>query len=374
MAANDSPSPVTETDRRALAEYLETRFGATDQFNLTPQEAGSGSSNRTLFVQWGDEEFVLRGAPDHDRVPHLLHDVLAEYDILSALAGTEFPAPDPVAVCEDDSVLGTPFYLMEQMRGDAMSSLGDGELSRFATPEHRRRMGEEVIDTLVSLHTLDGGPFDVRDVPEGPIEEAVEAHTAALQEASETTGRELTRALEVADWLRDHVPEPPERRLVHGDYKLDNLLFAPGVPPQVAAVLDWEMAGVGNPLADLGWFLGLWAEETDPDPVTPEFEARYGDHEMYDVVVGGTSATTKPGAPSRTEFVDRYEDQTGLEFRHDRFYRALGVYKLTVICEKFHEAYLTRPEHAKATYPVMEVLAPFLAERAALVVEGETPL
>ncbi|MFT4882047.1 MAG: aminoglycoside phosphotransferase (APT) family kinase protein [Natronomonas sp.] len=365
---------MTEADRRALGEFLETRFGATERFRLASQEAGSGSSNRTFFVRWGDKELVLRGAPAHDRVPHLLHDVLAEYDILSALSRTKIPTPDPVAVCADDAVLGTPFYLMTQVTGDAMSSLDDGDLSRLTTPEHRRRMGEEAIDTLASLHTLDRGSFDVREVPEGPIEEAVEAHTAALQEASETTGRELTRALEVADWLRDHVPEPPERRLVHGDYKLDNLLFAPGTPPRIAAVLDWEMAGVGNPLADLGWFVGLWTEERDPDPVTPEFEARYGDHEAYDIVVEGTPATAKSGAPSRAKLVGRYERQTGLVFRHDRFYRALGVYKLVVICEKFHAAYLTRPEDAKATYPVMEVLAPLLAERAALIVEGRLTL
>jgi aminoglycoside phosphotransferase (APT) family kinase protein len=373
MSGSD-PSTGTAVDEDALERYLDARLGPAARFDVTPQEEGSGSSNQTAFVEWGDEEFVLRCAPEHERVPYLLHDVVEEYEILSALAGTEFPAPEPVAVCEDGSVLGTPFYLMERVPGDALGSLGDGELPRFATPEHRRRMGEEMVDTLASLHALDHERFDVRDVPEGTLEEAVEAHTANLRDAFEATGRELTRALEVGDWLRENVPEPPERTLVHGDYKTDNQLFAPGTPPRIAAVLDWEMAGIGDPRADLGWFVGLLTETKDPDPVDPAFEDRYGDHELYDTVVGGTSFTTRPGFPSRTELVERYEERTGIEYRHDRFYRALGVYKLTVICEKFHEAYLTRPGDAKATYPVMEVLAPLLAERAALIVEGETPL
>lgn len=358
-------------DEGALRQYLEAALGPADRFEVTPQEGGSGSSNQTVFVQWGPDEFVLRGAPSDERVPYLLHDVLAEYEILSALTTTAIPAPEPVAVCRDTSVLGTPFYLMERVPGD---TLGDEEPERFATPERRRRAGEAMVDTLASLHTLDHEPLDVREVPEGTVEEAVAAHTANLRDAFETTDRELTRALEVGDWLRENVPEPPDRALVHGDYKTDNLLFDPGTPPRIAAVLDWEMAGIGNPHADLGWFVGLWTEAKDPDPVTPEFEAEYGDHDLYDAIVGGSSFTTNPGYPSRVEFVDRYEERTGAEFEHQRFYRALGLYKLTTICEKFHEAYLTNPAQAKATYPVMEVLAPLLAERAALVVEGEVPL
>jgi len=358
-------------DEQALRRYLEREFGAADRFDVTPQADGSGSSNQTYFVEWRQETFVLRGAPPEERVPYLLHDVLAEAEILSAVSGTAVPAPEPVAVCEDTSVLGTPFYLMERVAGDAVS---DAEPPRFAAPDRRRQVGEAMVDTLATLHAIDHEPLDVREVPEGTLEEAVAAHTANLRDAAETTGRELTRALEVGDWLREHVPDPPERTLVHGDYKPDNLLFGPGTPPRVSAVLDWEMAGIGNPLADLGWFLALWTEERDPDPVSPAFEAEYGDHEFYDAIVDRTSFTTNPGYPSRREFVERYEERTGIPFEHDRFYRALGLYKLTTICEKFHEAYLTSPETAKATYPMMEVLAPLLAERAAQVVEGEVPL
>lgn len=382
MAETESTSSGASIDEDALERYLETHLGAVESFDVTPQEDGSGSSNETFFVRWGGEELVLRAAPENERVPYLLHDVVAEYEVLSALAGTDVPAPAPVAACEDPSVLGTPFYLMERAVGDA---LNDEEPERFAAPDQRRRVGEAMVDALASLHALDADSFDVREVPEGTVEEAVEAHTENLEDALETTGRELPRAREVGDWLRENVPEPPERTLVHGDYKVDNIMFAPagrdagdareqGTPPQVTAILDWEMAGVGNPRADLGWFLALWSEPDDPDVVTPEFEERYGDHPFYEAVAEDDALTARPGYPSRAELVDRYEERTGIDYRDDRFYRALGVYKLVAICERFHEVYLTNPDDSKATYPIMELLVPLLAERAALIVEGDLPL
>jgi len=360
-------------DHGALEQYLEKQFGPAEAFEATEQDGGS--SNRTVFVTWGGRELVLRCAPEHERVPYLLHDVLGEYEMLAALAETAVPVPQPIACCGDTSVLGAPFYLMERVHGE---TLGGEEPARFATPERRQRVGELMIDTLAALHTVEHGPLDVREVPEGTVAEAVEAHARNLEDALETTGRDLDRALEVGDWLREHVPEPLGRTLVHGDFKPDNTMMGPSETPQVAAVLDWEMAGVGNPRADLGWLLNYWSEPTDPDPITPEFEAQYGDHACYETVAEYTrhdsTFMTHPAYPSRTELVGRYERQAGVEYRHDRFYRTLGLFKLTTICERFYEAYLEHPETAKDTYPMMELIPPVLAERAALVVDGETRL
>lgn len=372
MSDTDTP-PGTDIDHGALERYLEGQFGPAEAFEATEQDGGS--SNRTVFVTWGEQEVVLRCAPEHERVPYLLHDVLGEYEMLAVLAETAVPVPQPVASCADTSVLGAPFYLMERVRGEI---LGGDEPARFATPARRQRVGELVIDTLASLHTVEHGSLEVRDVPEGTTAEAVEAHLRNLEDALETTGRSLGRALEVGEWLRDHVPEPPERTLVHGDYKPDNTMMAPADTPRIAAILDWEMAGVGNPRADLGWLLNYWSEADDPDPITPEFEERYGDHELYETVAEYTredsTFMTDPAYPSRAELVDRYERRTGIEYRHNRFYRALGLFKLTTICERFYEAYLESPETAKDTYPMMELLPPLLAERAALVVDGATRL
>ena len=372
MSNTDTPSG-TGVDRGALERYLEEQFGPAESFEATEQDGGS--SNRTVFVAWGERELVLRCAPEHDRVPYLLHDVLGEYEMLTALTGTAVPVPQPVASCADTSVLGVPFYLMDRVGGEI---LGGEEPARFATPGRRQRVGELVIDTLASLHTVEYDSSEVRAVPEGTTAEAVEAHVRNLEDALGTTGRDLGRALEVGEWLREHVPEPPARTLVHGDYKPDNTMMAPSEIPQVAAVLDWEMAGAGNPRADLGWLLNYWSEAADPDPITPEFEERYGDHELYGTVTEYTREDSTfmahPSYPSRAELVDRYERRTGIEYRHDRFYRALGLFKLMTICERFYEAYLESPGTAKDTYPMMELIPPVLAERAALVVDGETRL
>ncbi len=363
----------TDIDDGALERYLEEQFGPAE--SVETREQDGGSSNRTVFVTWGAQELVLRCAPEHERVPYLLHDVLGEYEMLSVLTETAVPVPQPLACCGDTSVLGVPFYLMERVQGEI---LGGEEPARFATPQRRQRVGELLIDTLASLHTVEHESLEVREVPEGTTAEAVEAHVRNLEGALEATGRSLGRALEVGEWLREHVPEPPERTLVHGDYKPDNTMMAPADTPRIAAILDWEMAGVGNPRADLGWLLNYWSEPGDPDPITPKFEERYGDHELYGTVAEYTredsSFMTHPAYPSRTDLVDRYERRTGIEYRHDRFYRALGLFKLMTICERFYEAYLETPETAKDTYPMMELIPPVLAERAALVVDGETRL
>jgi aminoglycoside phosphotransferase (APT) family kinase protein len=372
MGNTDTP-PGTDIGDTALEQYLADQFGPAEAFEATEQDGGS--SNRTVFVRWGARELVLRCAPEHERVPYLLHDVLGEYEMLSVLGETAVPVPQPVASCADTSVLGVPFYLMERVHGEI---LGGEEPARFATPQRRQRVGEAMIDTLASLHTVEYDPSAVREVPEGTTAEAVEAHVRNLEDALETTGRRLGRALEVGEWLREHVPEPPERTLVHGDYKPDNTMMAPTDTPRIAAVLDWEMAGVGNPRADLGWLLNYWSGADDPDPITPEFEERYGDHELYGTVAEYTrhdsTFMAHPAYPSRAELVDRYEHRTGIEYRHDRFYRALGLFKLMTICERFYEAYLESPGTAKDTYPMMELIPPVLAERAALVVDGEARL
>lgn len=373
MADTDTPEGL---DGEALGAHLAERLGPADRLVARPLHGGS--SNDTLLVRWGDQELVLRRPPARQPVPDLLHDVTREYEVLTGLRGTSVPAPEPVLCCRDSSVLGAPFYLMERVDG---AVLGGEEPDRFARPDRRRRIGEAMVDALVALHDLDretvgpaaaGGPAD--------LEAAVAGHTERLEAALERTAerRELPRARAVGDWLADNVPSPAGTVVVHGDYKPDNTMFAPGTPPRLAAILDWEMAGAGDPHADLGWLLAYWAEERDPDPVDAEFDARFGDHEMYPAVQEYVSEhsgfMTRDGYPSRRELVERYEDRTGREYAHDRFYRALALYKLVAICEAFFALYLREPDRAKPTYPLMSVMVPAIAARAKLIVDGESPL
>jgi len=375
MSAIDT-TPTEEIDEAALAEHLATEFGDADEYAIEPLTGGS--SNDTLLVRWGDREFAMRYPPAGRPVPGLLHDVMVEHEALSALSDTWVPTPDPVLACRDDSVIGKPFYLMELVEGDV---LGGEELERLAAPEHRRAAGWEVIDVLAGLHDLDHTRLDIEtEAVEADLEGAIEAHTDRLEDALERTreDRPVPRALEVGDWLADNVPESPDMAVVHGDYKPDNFLFAPGTPPRMSALLDWEMFGLGDPLTDLGWLLAYWSEPRDPGPLTDEYEDLYEGTGIYAATEGfiedETGFMEHEGYPTRQELVRRYEVQTGLGFEHDRFYRALGLYKLAGICERFYALYLEDPEGSKETYPIMQMLVPLIAERATLIIEGETPL
>lgn len=366
----------TDLDGESLAAHLTDRLGPATALHVHPLEGGN--SNETLLVEWGEQTFVLRRPPARQPVPDLLHDVTREFEVLTGLRGTAVPAPEPVLCCRDESVLGAPFYLMDLVPG---SVLGGEEPDRFANPNRRRKVGEEIIDGLVALHALERetvGPAAADDPPD--LEAAVAAHTDRLDRALARTAAErpLPRARAVGGWLAANVPDPTETVVVHGDYKPDNMLFGPATEPTLAAILDWEMAGAGDPLVDLGWFLAYWADPGDPDAIDDTFESRFGDHEMYPAVeeyVGDHAGfMTNEGYHTRQELVQRYESRTGREYGHDRFYRALALYKLIAICEAFYAHYLDDPAQTKPTYPLMAVLVPAIAARAKLIVDGESPL
>jgi aminoglycoside phosphotransferase (APT) family kinase protein len=342
-------------DEEALTTFLTNALGPAD--DLTVRYHQEGHSNETLFVDWGDRELVLRRPPAGEHAA-AAHEVLREHRVMSALADSPIPVPEMVAACDDHGVLGSDFYLAERVRGDVIR---DAEPERFADPETRAALADAFIDVLADIHTLDPVAYGLDDLghPEGYTERQVERWTAQLQWATEVTAddRPVPTAHEVAEWLADNVPLVDTHTLVHGDYKLDNVMLAPGLPPQVAAVFDWEMCTRGNPSMDLGWLLAAWPDADDPDredPLSARIEAR-------------------PGYPSRRELLNRYEQKTGHNFEHDRFYRAFGVFKMASACEMMYRRYLEGNADNPA-YPLMEERVPVLAERALDVIAGEDPL
>lgn len=368
----DERRPAVE---RALAPYLRERLDVTAEPTVRP--VGDGSSNETLLVETPDRTLVLRRPPDNQPVPELLHDVTHEHDLLATLADTRVPVPTPVACSRDASVLGGPFYLMEQVEGDV---LGGTEPERFATAAGRRQTGRALIDTLADLHALDPAALDASEAVESDLEAAIAGHRERIETALDRTAerRPLPRAGRIGDWLADTVPASPDRTLVHGDYKPDNVLVAPGTPPRIAAVLDWEMGGVGDPKTDLGWFLAYWTNDDDPDPIDDSFEAAFGDHELYPTVVdylrNHSTFMEHRAYPDRRELAEWYTSRTGRTFQADRFYRALALYKLIGICERFYALWLEDQAGARDTYPMMELLVPVLTRRAEQIVEGDLPL
>lgn len=373
-----TPEP-TETEHEALRSYLTDRLGEVESFSLEPFEGGN--ANETLALEWDDDVYALRTAPAAEPAPEVLHGLLREYEVLDALGETWVPAPNVVLACEDESVIGDPFYVMEMLEGDVLEV---AEPARFQTPEQRRRIGAETVDALTKIHNVDVDRVGLSsfggDDPTEYLLEQVEELTEQLEWAQERTAesRELTVCFEVADWLAENVPEAQYHTLVHGDYKLDNIMFASGTPARIAGVLDWEMSTLGDPLADLGWLLSYWTEDRDPSPVTDDIQERYGDHEhfpMLDVYAEEYSKFMRHEEyHSRAELVERYEKQTGFEYTDDTFYRALGVFKLAALCDGFYRMFLEDAPNTKESYPLMELMVPTLGRQARQIIDGETPL
>lgn len=342
-------------DREALASYLADILGPANHLSIEYHQAGH--SNETFFLDWGDQELVLRRPPSGE-TGESAHDVLREYRVMDALQETSIPVPRTVAGCNDHDIIGADFYLMERLHGDVIR---DEEPDRFAKPSMRQKLSNRFIDVLGKIHTLDTASVGLDDLghPPGYTGRQVERWTAQLEWAFEVTwdDRPIPPLREVATWLENNVPDTYEHTLVHGDYKLDNVMFGPGVPPSLIGVFDWEMCTRGDPSMDLGWLLVYWPDPNDPEPADSMT----------------TQIPRRPGYPTRSELLDRYEDQTGLSFRDDRFYRTFGVFKMAGACEMMYRRYLEGNSENPA-YPKMEQRVPAIADRAMRIIDGEEPL
>jgi aminoglycoside phosphotransferase (APT) family kinase protein len=322
-----------------LAQWLRGHVEDVDPGDLVVTKIGLGRSNLTFRVQAGDRVFVLRRPPMGD-LPETAHDMLREHRVLSALAGTGVRAPRPIAACADPAVLGVPFYLMEQV---------DGIVLRETTPPQfveadRRDIGFELVDALAELHRVDPAAVGLADFgrPAGYTARQV-ARWARQWEFMAT--RELDDIAAVQGWLEAHVPADSPAAIVHGDYKLDNVLFAAAPPARLVAILDWEMATLGDPLADLGYLMLFWPEPGE------------------DNIGGLPQPTQEPGYAPRAALVERYEERTGFAMTDLGFYRTLALWKLAILCEGLYKRYLAGKADSD-WFAVLEHAVPAMARRA----------
>jgi aminoglycoside phosphotransferase (APT) family kinase protein len=311
---------------------------------ITVQKHVAGFSNVTFFVSRGDEHWVLRRPPAGPLLP-TAHDVLREYRFIAALQG-KARVPKAIASCEDTSVIGAPFYLME--RKDGMVSRAEIPPA-YDNPAGRRKMGEEMIDALVELHAVDWQAAGLTGRSEGFLPRQLKRWSSQWELTRPRT-RDLPGMDELTEWLGANMPEEGPSTIVHGDYKPDNVMFDLK-EPKLIAIFDWEMATIGDPLADLGWLMSYWGDPHDPPP-----PPKWG-------IAGGPPLTTREGFPSIEEMVALYEQKSGRSMRHFVFYHVLAVYKLAVILEglymQFLEATAANPGSERFEWQV-----PTLVDRA----------
>jgi len=265
---------------------------------------------------------VLRRPPLGHVLP-TAHDMAREHRVLAALADTDVPVARPLALCTDTEVNGAPFYVMEHREGVvANERLPEG----FATTAAERRAASlALVDVLVRLHRVDFVARGLADFgkPEGYLERQVRRWSQQWEKSKVAEAPEIE---ELIQRLRAALPESPAPTLVHGDYRLGNVALDPRDPGRIVAVFDWEMATLGDPLADLGYTLIYWGEEKDP-----------ADQRMPGTFSG---VTAQPGFLTRDEIVAEYAARSGRDVAHVDFYQVLALYKLAVISEGIYARYV----------------------------------
>ncbi|HVS01248.1 MAG TPA: phosphotransferase family protein [Thermoanaerobaculia bacterium] len=315
-------APLAGWLRRALAAAGEPAPAAAP---LEVLQFRQGYSNLTYLLRLGDRELVLRRPPVGSRVA-TAHDMGREHRILSRLWRVFPLAPRALAACEDPSLLGGPFYVMERIPGVILRSRVPAGLELSA--ERAAALGESFVATLVALHQADRERAGLADLgrPQGYVARQVQGWSERWRHAR---GEPVPAIDALVDWLEEHRPQERGAALVHNDFKLDNLVLDPAAPSRIRGVLDWEMATVGDPWMDLGTALGYWVEATDPEPLR---RLAFG-------------PTHLPGMPRRREIAQRYAQlaasstdplTAAAALRDLPFYYAFGLFKIAVIAQQIY--------------------------------------
>lgn len=295
-----------------LRKHLEAYAGPVE-VNQFP----SGFSNLTYLIKSGDNEFVLRRPPFGANIKGG-HDMGREFRVLRALENEYPQVPKPLLFCEDPEVMGAEFYLMERVKGVILRGRPPKEFE--LTPGLMRSISEASVDQLAALHLIDLKATGLESFgkPDGYTERQVNGWVKRYFAAETDTIKSMNK---VATWLEKNIPEQRHVSFIHNDYKYDNLVLNPENLSEITAVLDWEMATVGNPLMDLGTSLAYWAQAFDSDALKP------------------FSLTWLPGNLTRAEFVSRYAEKTGFDLSEKVFYYVFGAFKIGGIIQQIYARY-----------------------------------
>ena len=297
----------------ALEDFLRGKLPGVED-GLAIEQFPGGHSNLTYCLKAGSREYVLRRGPLGPVAPKA-HDMAREFRVLQAVHPLFPPAPEVYMLCEDPSVIGAVFFLMERRHGVVLRDEIPAEIAR--QPDYAARLSDAFLDCLVALHAIDIDAHGLRALgkPDGFLERQVHGWADRWQRAKTEELPEMDR---VIAWLGSHMPAPAAPTLVHNDYKLDNVMYRAADAGCVEAVLDWEMTTVGDPLADLGLTLCYWTTAADPEVAS----------------AGVPAISAGPGWRTRDQLVQRYARATGRSVDRLAWYETLGVFKLAVILQQ----------------------------------------
>lgn len=317
----------TAEDTSALAAFCDATMG--DVAPITVERLRGGGSCEVFAVDRGEERWVLRRAPRRANTAKA-HDVLREFRILDAIAGQPVRIARPVASCADPSVFGSPFYLMERIDGVPVRS--DIPAAWSAAPEQHGAAVLDLVDALVEIHAVDWQACGLGELAHAPgyLGRQIDKWLAQL---ASYEGRDLPGAQDAAAWLRERLPVEVPQALCHGDYKLDNALFAKDLPPRVLAVVDWEMASLGDPLVDLCWMLVFHPGKGGLMPLGLAAEPRFDLAHL----------------PSCDDLVGRYAHRSGRDVTCIDWYHVFARWKMAIVLEgsyaKFTKGLSENPVH-----------------------------
>jgi aminoglycoside phosphotransferase (APT) family kinase protein len=349
---HDAADRTSSVDREGLARYLGRelpRFGGS--FDV--ERIGEGQSCLTFLVRGDGWEIVLRRPPRGD-LPPTAFDVTREYRVMRALAEarTRVPVPQVLALCEDRDVIGAPFYLMERVDGVVVRH---GLPAGLSSPDDRAAMSWALLDTLIELGRVDHAAIGLGHFgrPDSYLERQLWRMRGLWDLAR---FRDIPEIERVGTWLAEHLPKPSAPGIVHGDYKLDNVILAPSTPVRLLAVVDWEMSTIGDPLADLGWLLYFWR---DPGDVSLGLRV--------------ASVTDLEGFPRRANLLARYAAAGDRSVDGVRWYAALAGWKIAIIMEGSYKRYRAGITDHPA-FAQLEDAIPALARRSLQAATGRLAL
>ena len=312
----DAPRPGEELPVEALQSYLHAQLPDLDA-PLSVAQFPGGFSNLTYLLRAGEHEMVLRRPPFGANIRGG-HDMAREFRILSGLRPVYSKVPRALLYCDDPAVLGAPFYVMERVAGVILRAPLPAGLA--LAPEQLRVTGLALIDTFAELHAIDYAAAGLSEIgkPAGYTVRQV-AGWANRYAAARTD--DIPALEQAAAWLAAHLPAEIAPALIHNDFKYDNVVLDPHDLARIIAVLDWEMATLGDPLTDLGTTLAYWMEPGDP------------------AVLRGFGISALPGNLDRRAWVARYATQSGRDVSNILFYFIYGLFKNAVIIQQIYARY-----------------------------------